>query len=1045
MTSSTDETRDRLRAFLALAAIDDAPLEWLVNSVEPRDFVAGDTLVDEHAPTRECYFILEGTTEVSVGGSVLGESRSEDIEGELAMLFGTRRSATVRALTDVRTLVLSSEGWDRATRDRPELAGVLRAAIGNVHDIDSSADDRPFLRLFRPRRYRRRLRNAGAILGPIARSAKRLVGRLGCRGDRGRMRSRAGRLHNNRSAPRGRGHESVARLLHVSTSTAPPTAGLRRGMRTGRRRPSFRLRAAVCLGTSIAVMFCAPAPRPTASTKPPATIDAALGNAMRGSSANARLAAFVHGSRLEAVETAVRKAGATTIARFGSVAVVAVLATPDQLHEIARDPAVDFLESNRPVSFSLDTAHGATRNDSAVSGFRAGRRNVDGLDGRGTTIAILDTGVDGSHPMFQHAGRSKVIRNLKLLCAVDPAQIRCSESVAGTVPPRWIDLTTTTNDSDTATAGGHGTHVAGITAGVEVETTHGLRIRGAAPGASLVGLGIGAANNIFGAALGLQWVLENHRAPCGRRRTPSCWPIKVVNNSFQVTSLEAKFEARGVVAKLTRALIRQGVTIVWSAGNGGGSGARSLTNPAGHDRTPGILMVGNYDDGGAGSRDNVLSPASSRGDRNRPSTYPDVIAPGTSILSACRSTITVCLGGRNDPAYGYLSGTSMSAPYLAGVVAQLLQADRTLTPAAIEDILEDSAYKPTTGAAYRSDPLNADDATSYDKGHGLVDVVAAVSRAMSRVPSALPRQCAPSGHLVTDRRGDHGAVVTSLDLRDAWFDWSNDRLTIRMTVDGLAPNQPSVPDREIVASFDFASRSYDMVARPAGASGWSFSLRRADGRPMAVTVRGQVTRGMVLMRFDTQVFSAALRRESRSAPALSRGSFIGPFRLSVEQRAATSGVVLDEAASGCFIRAGTGPTVRPKNWASLPLDLTGRLRSHTPAVRWSGSAVLAASEATGCRSLTGSACDDRFVAVDERARDLKLQVDVAVPRATLGDFDLYVFDPHGALVGASENTSAGESLLIDVVTSGVYRIRVEAYAAVVANYTGRAALVARAA
>ena len=62
----------------------------------------------------------------------------------------------------------------------------------------------------------------------------------------------------------------------------------------------------------------------------------------------------------------------------------------------------------------------------------------------------------------------------------------------------------------------------------------------------------------------------------------------------------------------------------------------------------------------------------------------------------------------------------MAAPHIAGIVAQLFQADPSATPAEIEAALTGSAHPFTDGAPYSG-------GTSYDKGHGLVDVVAAVA------------------------------------------------------------------------------------------------------------------------------------------------------------------------------------------------------------------------------------------------------------------------------------------------------------------------------
>jgi serine protease AprX len=75
--------------------------------------------------------------------------------------------------------------------------------------------------------------------------------------------------------------------------------------------------------------------------------------------------------------------------------------------------------------------------------------------------------------------------------------------------------------------------------------------------------------------------------------------------------------------------------------------------------------------------------------------------------------------------FNTISGTSMAAPHIAGIVAQLFQADPTATPAQIEAALKGTAYRYGNGAPYTS---AGGYATSFDKGTGLVDVVAAVAR-----------------------------------------------------------------------------------------------------------------------------------------------------------------------------------------------------------------------------------------------------------------------------------------------------------------------------
>jgi hypothetical protein len=140
--------------------------------------------------------------------------------------------------------------------------------------------------------------------------------------------------------------------------------------------------------------------------------------------------------------------------------------------------------------------------------------------------------------------------------------------------------------------------------------------------------------------------------------------------------------------------------------------------------------------------------------------------------------------------YQTISGTSMASPYIAGVVAQLFEADPALTPGEVEDILEDTAHKFTAGGAYETDPLNADDTTSFDKGHGLVDVLAALGAAQGTTveeqqpaPPLAPR-CGDGTALVTDPAGDTnapggtGAPAPAQDVTQIDFAAEDDAITV---------------------------------------------------------------------------------------------------------------------------------------------------------------------------------------------------------------------------------------------------------------------------
>ncbi|GAA1451520.1 hypothetical protein GCM10009641_86070 [Mycobacterium cookii] len=437
-----------------------------------------------------------------------------------------------------------------------------------------------------------------------------------------------------------------------------------------------------------------------------------------------RTTVMVHGTSLAAARDAVAAAGMTKKGEFASIGVVIANATRSQVQAVRSAPGVTYVEGGaQPIEFFsqdvAETSNTATRGVEAA----ATLTGADGtaLTGQGVSVAVIDSGVDPTHPYFKEAdGSSAVVANLKALC--EPLTETCSvQRLPGVI------------DTDTLSVGGHGTHVSGIVAGRPTTLTDGGTLQGAAPGAKLVSVSTGAGIVILGADSALNWVLENHEAPCGPGvPATTCPPIKVTNNSYGPTG-GGEFDPESATVKLQRALAAEGVVTVWAAGNDGGDGSTSLTNPPGQDPTGGILSVASYYDQDTGTREGVVSEYSSRGLSSDASTWPDISAPGENITSSCRLYLAICSTGldfRNGPGaldlgtFNTISGTSMAAPHIAGIVAQLFQADPSATPGEIERALKVSAHKYADGAAYEA---GSPGTTSYDKGHGLVDVVAAVA------------------------------------------------------------------------------------------------------------------------------------------------------------------------------------------------------------------------------------------------------------------------------------------------------------------------------
>lgn len=427
---------------------------------------------------------------------------------------------------------------------------------------------------------------------------------------------------------------------------------------------------------------------------------------------------LVHGSSLAAAREAVSGAGLSKVASFDKIGVVAARGTKAQIEEVRAEPGVEYVEAGeQPIELLDATSHQATRGIEAQQTLTG----ADGspLTGKGVSVGVIDSGVDPNHPYFKEAdGSSAVVANLKTLC--DPTESLCSVQRV----PRIVD-------TDTLSVGGHGTHVNGIVAGRPTTLTSGEKLQGAAKDAKLVSISTGAALVILGADAALNWVLENHEAPCGAGVPAStCPPIKVTNNSYGPTG-GGELDPQSATVKLQRALAAEGVMTVWANGNDGGDGSENLSNPPGRDPTPGVISVASYFDLDNGARDGRVSEYSSRGRAGDQATYPDVSAPGENITSSCRPYLPICSTGldfKNGPGladigtFNTISGTSMAAPHVAGIVAQLFQANPRATPAQVEDALKSTAYKYTDGAPYEAGALGT---TSVDKGYGLVDVVAA--------------------------------------------------------------------------------------------------------------------------------------------------------------------------------------------------------------------------------------------------------------------------------------------------------------------------------
>jgi voltage-gated potassium channel len=118
-------TADRLRAIPLFSTLSEAELEASARLFTEREVLPGTSLTVEGA-SGYCFFVIEdGTVEVEQDGRLVNTLGTGDFFGEMAIMSGERRSATVRAGSPVGLLVLFGTEFRVLERDLPSVARKL--------------------------------------------------------------------------------------------------------------------------------------------------------------------------------------------------------------------------------------------------------------------------------------------------------------------------------------------------------------------------------------------------------------------------------------------------------------------------------------------------------------------------------------------------------------------------------------------------------------------------------------------------------------------------------------------------------------------------------------------------------------------------------------------------------------------------------------------------------------------------------------------------------------------------------------------------------
>jgi serine protease AprX len=347
--------------------------------------------------------------------------------------------------------------------------------------------------------------------------------------------------------------------------------------------------------------------------------------------------------------------------KFNILPFIIVTATRAQLIEVSQLSNVRSLYGNRTLDFNSDPFYKNTGiervpTDRDLQNHNAGMP----VSGKNVTVAVLDTGVNSQHNDLA----DKVVQNVRLADT--------QSAPAGFVSPSPVE-----NIANTDPVSGHGTFVAGVIAASGISS--GGKYNGVAPGANILGLSAGDIN-LTHVLSGFDYVLEKR----------ADYNVRVINCSFSANTVYDEHDPVNIATKL---LTENNINVVFSAGNtGAGNGT---LNP--YASAPWVISVGTTDE------KSRLAGFSSRGVFGSSLHKPSLVAPGVNVVSlrsfVSQTGVLGVAGGadsnRLQPSelayYTTASGTSFSAPQVAGAIALMLEANPDLTPANIKDILQRSA------------------------------------------------------------------------------------------------------------------------------------------------------------------------------------------------------------------------------------------------------------------------------------------------------------------------------------------------------------------
>ena len=122
-------TVDSLRQVPLFAELSKRDLRRLADSMQEHSFQAGHEIVAEGKGGVGFFVILDGSARVSQGGDDRGTLATGDYFGEMALIDGDDRTATVRAESDMRCASMTTWNFRPFVKDHPEIGWALLTAL----------------------------------------------------------------------------------------------------------------------------------------------------------------------------------------------------------------------------------------------------------------------------------------------------------------------------------------------------------------------------------------------------------------------------------------------------------------------------------------------------------------------------------------------------------------------------------------------------------------------------------------------------------------------------------------------------------------------------------------------------------------------------------------------------------------------------------------------------------------------------------------------------------------------------------------------------